>query len=83
MEPTVLFPPATPSTVQITPVFELPVTVAAYCDELPKVMLVAPVRTSVTPGPLGGTGAAVSATATPSETDGSATLLAVIVTFAG
>jgi hypothetical protein len=79
MEPTVRFPPTVPFTLQITPVFELPVTVAAYCDEFPREMLDAPVRVIVTVG--GGGGGATSETVRLRITEGSATVVAVIVTF--
>jgi hypothetical protein len=82
--PTVVFPPATPSTLQLTPVFELPVTVAVYCDEVLSVTLVAPLNASVTvepdPLPPGGGGGAARETARLCETLGSARLVAVIVT---
>jgi hypothetical protein len=44
MEPTAALPPVTPFTLQVTPVLELPVTVAAYCDDVPSVTFDAPVR---------------------------------------
>ena len=85
MEPTVAFPLATPFTLQVTAVFELPVTVAEYCDTVPNVTLAGPLRTRVTAEPLpvppGDCGGAVSSTARPSEAIGFATLVAVIVTF--
>jgi hypothetical protein len=79
MMPTVWFPPATPFTLQVTPLFELPVTVAANCEDVPSVTVVAPLRLSVRIG--GGGGGATSATVRLPATDGSATLVAVIVTF--
>jgi hypothetical protein len=84
MEPTVVFPPTTPFTLQVTSVFVLPVTVAAYCDDLPTMTLDGPLRTTVTVEPLppGTCGGAARSTASPCETVGSATLVAVIVTFA-
>jgi hypothetical protein len=78
MEPYALLPPTTPSTLHVTPVFELPLTFAAYCDEVPNVTLIAPLNVNVTGG--AATGAA-SATASVCETDGSATLVAVMFTF--
>jgi hypothetical protein len=61
-------------------VFELPLTVAAYCEELPSVTLVGPlnVRVTVDPAPLL---AAASVIARLWETDGSTALVAVMVTF--
>jgi hypothetical protein len=61
-------------------VFELPLTVAAYCEELPSVTLVDPlnVRVTVDPPPLL---AVASVIARLCETDGSAALVAVMVTF--
>jgi hypothetical protein len=79
MEPMVWFPPTTPLTLQITPVFELPFTVAAYCDELPNVTVAVPVRVSVTVG--GGGEGATRVTLRLRTAEGSATLVAVIVTF--
>jgi hypothetical protein len=64
---------------QITPVFELPVTVATYWDEVPSTTLVAPVRLSVTGGG-GGGGAEASATVRLRATVESARLVAVIIT---
>ena len=78
INPTVRFPPTTPFTLHVTPVFELPVTVAAYCDEFPNVTVVAPVSVRVT---VGGGGGATSVTVRLRATEGSATLVAVIVTF--
>ena len=82
MDPAVRLPPTTPFTLQTTPVFELPVTVAAYCDEVPSVTLVAPVRLSVTRAG-GGGGAAAKATVRLCATVESAILVAMIVTFDG
>jgi hypothetical protein len=79
INPMVRFPPTTPFTLHITPVFELPVTVAAYCDELPNVTVAAPLRVRVTVG--GGGGGVTSVTVRLRATEGSATLVAVIVTF--
>jgi hypothetical protein len=79
MMPTVWFPPATPFTLQVTPLFELPVTVAAYCEDLPSVTVVAPLRLIVTIG--GGGGGETSVMVKLSATEGSATLVAVIVIF--
>ena len=76
INPTVRFPPTTPFTLHVTPVFELPVTAAAYCDEFPNVTVVAPVSVRVTAG-----GGATSVTVRLRATEGSATLVAVIVTF--
>jgi hypothetical protein len=78
MKPYELSPPTTPSTLHVTPVFELPVTFAAYCDEAPSVTLVAPLNVNVTVGLLAG---AASATERVCETDGSAKLVAVRFTF--
>jgi hypothetical protein len=62
-------------------VFVLPLTVAEYCEELPSVTLAAPVRVSVTgPPPLGGVGV-MRVMAIPCATEGSATLVALMVTF--
>jgi hypothetical protein len=58
---------------------ELPVTIAVYCDEVPSVTLVGPLKASVTTG--GGGAGAVSVTVRLRATDGFATLAAVIVTF--
>jgi hypothetical protein len=44
IDPTALFPPATPFTLQVTVASELPVTVAAYCDCPPSMTLPGPVR---------------------------------------
>src|ERR1700704_6898863 len=79
MEPTVWFPPTAPFTLQITPVFVLPFTTAVYCDEFPKVTLVVPVRVSVTTGG----GGAASVTFRLRATEGSAMLVALIVTVEG
>ena len=75
MEPVVAFPPAIPFTLQVTPAL-LPVTVATYCDDVPSVTVAAPVRVKV----MGG-GRAGRVTAELWATDGSATLVAVMVTF--
>jgi hypothetical protein len=76
INPRVRFPPTTPFTLHITPVFELPVTVAAYCDELPNVTVAAPLSVRVT---VGGGGTSLSVRLLVTEE--SATLVAVIVTF--
>jgi hypothetical protein len=78
MVPSVALPPVTPFTFQVTPVFELPLTVAAYCEDVPRVTLVAPLRVSVRRG---GGGAAARVTTRLCATDESATLVALIVTF--
>ena len=76
MVPTVELPPVTPFTVQVTLVSVLPVTTPVYCDELPSVIVVAPLNNSVMSDPSwfqpGGGGGAVSVTVMPPETDGSA-----------
>jgi hypothetical protein len=76
MRPSVWFPPTTPLTFHLTPVFELPLTTAAYCDEVPNVTVVAPVNVRVG----GGGGGATSITVRLCVTELSATLVAVIVT---
>ena len=81
IEPTVAFPPATPFTLQVTSVFVLPVTVAVYCDEVPSVTLDAPLRATITGGGTGVVGGTANATGRLCETDGLATLVAVIITF--
>jgi hypothetical protein len=78
MKPYALSPPTTPSTLQVTPVFVFPVTFAAYWDEAPNVTLVAPLSVNVTAGLPPG---AASATERFCETDGSAKLVAVMVTL--
>jgi hypothetical protein len=78
MKPYELSPPTRPSTLHVTPLFELPVTFAAYCDEAPNVRLVAPLNVKVTVGPPAG---AASATDRFCETEGSAKLVAVMVTL--
>jgi hypothetical protein len=70
-----------PSTLQVTPVFELPFTVAAYCEELPSVTLVGPLKVKVTVVPPPLLAGAASVTARLWETDGSTALVTVIVTF--
>jgi hypothetical protein len=60
-------------------VFELPLTVARYCEELPRVTLVAPLSVSVT----GAGGGAVRVVTRLFATVVSATLVAVMVTVAG
>jgi hypothetical protein len=79
IDPMVRFPPTTPFTLHVTPVFELPVTVAAYCDEVPNVTVVAPLSVRVIVG--GGGGGATTVTLRLRATEGSTTLVAVIVTF--
>jgi hypothetical protein len=78
MDPTVRSPPTTPSTLQMTAVSELPVTVAAYRDEVPSVTVLAPLSASLTGG--GGGGGAASVTFRFRATEGSAMLVALIVT---
>jgi hypothetical protein len=56
----------------------LPLTVAVYCAEAPKPTLVAPLRVSVI---VGGAGGVVSVTVRLCDTELSAWLVAVIVTF--
>ena len=51
--PTVELPPMMPLTLQITEVFELPVTVAVYCEVVPGVTLVGPLSLSFTLGARG------------------------------
>jgi hypothetical protein len=80
MEPTVVFPPATPFTLQVTAVFVLPVTVAMYCAEVASVTVVAPSRARVT-GSSDVVFGVASATGRLFETVGVAALVAVIVTF--
>jgi hypothetical protein len=71
-----------PFTLHFTAVFALPLTVAAYCEELPRTTLVAPVRVRVTgPPPPGGVGGVVRVMARDCATEGSARLVAVMVTF--
>jgi hypothetical protein len=83
MVPTEASPPFTPSTLQVTPVFVLPVTVAVYCDEVPSVTLVAPLRVTVTVvPPCGDVTGEASVTARLWETEVSAMLVAVMVTLA-
>ena len=59
--------------------FVLPDTVATYCDEVPSVTVVAPVRLKVMM--TGGLAGATRVAARLWATDGSATLVALIVTF--
>jgi hypothetical protein len=83
MNPTLAFPPATPFTLQASALSEVPVTIAAYCEEVPSVTLVAPSRSTVTTdAPVGvcDCDCAASATARLCEAVGLATLVAVIVT---
>jgi hypothetical protein len=81
MNPTLAFPPAAPFTLQVTALSEVPVTIAAYCEEVPSVTLVAPSRSTVTAdAPVGALDCAASATARLCEAVGLATLVAVIVT---
>jgi hypothetical protein len=74
-------PPVTPFTVQVTAVFELPVTLARYCEELPRFTLVAPVSMSVTVPPPGG--GDVNVVTRLFATEVLATLVAVMVTVDG
>jgi hypothetical protein len=83
IEPTVAFPPATPFTLQVTSVSALPVTVAVYCDEVPSVTLDAPLRATVTGACTAVVGGTANATGRLCETEGLATLVAVIITFEG
>jgi hypothetical protein len=78
MTPAVRSPPTTPSTLQITAVSEVPVTVAAYRDEVPSVTVLAPLSASLTGG--GGGGGAASATVRLFAIEESAMLVALIVT---
>jgi hypothetical protein len=81
MVPSVALPPFTPFTFQVTPVFELPLTVATYCEELPRLTLVAPLSVSVTgPPPVGG-GGAERVTTRLCATAESAALVALMVTL--
>jgi hypothetical protein len=79
MKPSAVLPPLIPSTLHVMPVFELPVTVAVYCDEVPSTTLAAPFRVTVTVG--GGGAGAASVTVRLRATVESAMLVAVIVTF--
>jgi hypothetical protein len=58
----------------------LPVMTALYCDDAPSVTLPEPLRVTVTVDG-GATGAAARAMGRLCETEGLATLVAVIVTF--
>jgi hypothetical protein len=78
MVPFAAFPPATPFTLQFTAVFALPVMVAVYCDVVPSVTLVAPLK--VRPG-VGGGGGVASVATRFCDTEESATLVAVMVTL--
>jgi hypothetical protein len=80
MVPDAEFPPGTPFTLHITCVLLLPETTAVYCALAPSVMLFAPVRVRVTLGGGGGGGGAVNATLMLCEIEGSARLVAVMVT---
>jgi hypothetical protein len=83
MDPTLAFPPATPFTVHASAVLEVPVTIAAYCEEVPSVTLFAPSKSTVTtdaPWGVWDCDCAASATARLCEAVGLATLVAVIVT---
>ena len=80
MIPTLAFPPATPFTLQASAVSEVPVTIAAYCEEVPSVTLVAPSRSTVTAdAPVGvwDCDCAASATTRLCEAVGPATLVAI------
>jgi hypothetical protein len=68
-----------PFTLQVTAVSVEPATVAAYCEVVPSVTLVDPLRLTVTTGWLGACGV-VSPTTRLCAVSGSATLAAVIVT---
>jgi hypothetical protein len=82
MVPSVALPPVTPFTVQITAVFALPLTVETYCEELPRLTLVAPLSVSVTVPPPGG-GGDVNVVTRLFATEVLATLVAVMVTVEG
>jgi hypothetical protein len=58
---------------------ELPVTIAEYCDDVPRMTVVAPLRVSVTVG--GGAVGAASVTLRLRATEGLAMLVAVMVTL--
>jgi hypothetical protein len=81
--PKLELPPTTPFTLQITPALVLPVTVAVYCADVPRVTVAAPLTVRVTvdpePPPPGGCGA-TNATTRLCETEESALLVAIIVT---
>ena len=81
--PTVASPPAIPFTLHSAAVSELPVTVAVYCAEAPSLTVVAPLKDRVMgePDPFPDVPAdATNVTLRLSETDGSATLVAEMVT---
>lgn len=71
-------PPTIPSTLHVTAEMLVPVTVAAYCAEALRATLVAPLNVTVI---FGGAGGVVSVTERLCDTDASAWLVAVIVTF--
>jgi hypothetical protein len=82
--PTAASPPAIPFTVHSAAVSELPVTVAVYCAEAPSLTVVAPLNDRVMgePDPFPEVPAgATNVTPRLCETDGSATLVAAIVTW--
>ncbi|HEY3989174.1 MAG TPA: hypothetical protein VGM02_07740 [Acidobacteriaceae bacterium] len=85
INPTVVFPPATPLTVQVTAVLDVPLTVAVYCAGASSVTLVAPLSAIVTvaAGGVGVLGAAIKVTVMLCEVEALATLVAVMVTVAG
>ena len=78
MMPMEVSPPTIPLTLQLTAVLLLPLTVALYCAEAFRTTLVAPLNVTVI---FGGAGGVVSVTVKPCETEGSAWLVAVIVTL--
>ena len=78
MVPMEVSPPTIPLTLQLTAVLLLPLTVALYCAEAFRTTLVAPLNVTVI---FGGAGGVVSVTVKPCETEGSAWLVAVIVTL--
>jgi hypothetical protein len=81
MVPSIALPPVTPFTFQVTPVLELPLTPATYCEELPRLTLVDPLSVSVTGPPPDGGGGAARVTARLCATESLATLVAVMVTL--
>jgi hypothetical protein len=84
MVPTVALPPAVPFTAQETPVLLVPVTAAEYWDDVPSVTLLAPEIAMVIVGvlpPLTVGGGVARATERLLDADGSAALVAVMVTL--
>ena len=84
MEPTLAFPPATPFTLQVTALLELPVTIAAYCEEVPERDAGSSIqehRHTDAPVDVGTATARRVRQQDSCETVGLATLVAVIVTF--